>query len=511
MESVVAKPKIIALSASLRNARWGTGTSQLLDELKVIETKENLLEYVRSQAALHLEQFVEAGRAEGIPFDQLYANLKKQSGGKGLCNSEVGMAVALWSAYQLGCDIDYIPLGAYFSPNGKGRNLDELKSLLLEADGLLLCTPVYFGDRSSLASDLIEFVRADNDLREHMKGKPFAGVAVGAKRNGGQETTLVYQMMEMTSLGMLGLGNDSETTSQYGGTIVAGDIGTAPGDDYGLNTSMGTGRRLARVMLGQESARKTNLDGKVKVMFWILQDKDDYALNRVKALTDKYHDSCEVKVLEIDGDVARCLACDICPTHVGPDNEYRCIITSKRDEFKQKHISLLDWDVIVPVVYSPKERKGINNSYQRFIERTRYLRRGDYVFTDVLIMPLIFEELGAGECLDIRMLTSFVRHHAIMVKPNNAYIFDDKLINNEDVVADWENTLELAKDVAVARMAVANEAGTTYNPIGYVLSTEVDKQALVQERHEALKSDREQRRAKEASDRILSVAVKESA
>ena len=47
-----------------------------------------------------------------------------------------------------------------------------------------------------------------------------------AKRNGGQETTLVYQLIDMINLNMLGVGNDSASTSQYGGTVVAGDVGT---------------------------------------------------------------------------------------------------------------------------------------------------------------------------------------------------------------------------------------------------------------------------------------------
>ena len=54
--------------------------------------------------------------------------------------------------------------------------------------------------------------------------------------------------MDMLNLGLLTVGNDSETTSQYGGTGLAGDIGTMPQDDYGLETAMGTGRRIARMI-----------------------------------------------------------------------------------------------------------------------------------------------------------------------------------------------------------------------------------------------------------------------
>ena len=39
---------------------------------------------------------------------------------------------------------------------------------------------------------------------------------------------MIYQLHDMMDLGFLGVGNDYETTSQYGGTGHAGDIGTMP-------------------------------------------------------------------------------------------------------------------------------------------------------------------------------------------------------------------------------------------------------------------------------------------
>ena len=104
------KAKVIALSASLRNARWGKGTDNLIELIQTIPDKEKLFEFVGNEARVHYDQFLAAGRSEGVPFDKLYKNLRKLAGKKGLCNSEVGMVVALWAAYQEGCEIDYIPL-----------------------------------------------------------------------------------------------------------------------------------------------------------------------------------------------------------------------------------------------------------------------------------------------------------------------------------------------------------------------------------------------------------------
>ena len=497
------KAKVIALSASLRNARWGKGTDNLIELIQTIPDKEKLFEFVGNEARVHYDQFLAAGRSEGVPFDKLYKNLRKLAGKKGLCNSEVGMVVALWAAYQEGCEIDYIPLSSHFGPTGKSKHLDALKEKLITADGLLLCTPVYFGDRSSPASDFIEFIRKDAEIIAALSGKPMSGVAVGAKRNGGQETALIYQLLEMTDIGMLGLGNDSETTSQYGGTILAGDIGTAADDIYGLNTTTGTGRRLSRIAKQNKESQQECLQGKLRVMFWILQDSDKFALKQVKHLIDIAGDRIDAQIMNVvDDDIGRCIACDICPVHVGTDAEYRCIITRKSDGFARIHESFLDFDMIVPVAFSPNDRTRLQSVYQRFIERTRYLRRGDYLFSDVAIMPLVYEDVGATENLHIRLLTSLIRHHTIMLRSNVGYIHNDKLLNSNDVDSDWLRALDLATKLTISRLSYVSHGGIPYSPVGYVLSTAADKELSVTERRVMLHEDREKRRIADARLRL---------
>lgn len=502
----MTKPRILAVSASLRNARWGKGVGELLDTIREKKDRDELFDFIRDQARIHFQQFIDAGREKGLPFDQMYENLKRQTGDKGLCNSEIGMAVALWAAWNTGCDIDYIPLSSHFNPTGGIRNAEALREKLLLADGLLLCTPVYFGDRSSLASDFIEFVRADEEIRRYLVGKPVAGVAVGAKRNGGQETTLIYQLMEMTDLGMLGLGNDSDTTSQYGGTIRGGDVGTAADDEYGLNTAIGTGRRVGQVSYELSRSHSKDLSGPLRVMFWILQDAEGKAERLVWELIGSSRVDIAPKVMKLtEGKVSRCIACDICPTHIGADIEYRCIIKRSSDEFVSIHKELLDYDVIVPVAYSPRDRSKLTTVYQRFIERTRYLRRGDYLFTDVAIIPLVLEELGVTEHLHIRMLTSMIRHHTVILKPDVCYLNDGQRLNWDSVVETWNANLEHARRITIGRLVAyqdGNEA-VSYHPVGYVLSAAADRELSVEERRRVLHEDREQRRAKDAEQRLL--------
>ena len=69
---------VLGISASLRNARRGRGNKKLVEELLAIESEEDLRAYLTDQAAIHLEHFVEAGRKDGIAFDQMYKNLKNQ-------------------------------------------------------------------------------------------------------------------------------------------------------------------------------------------------------------------------------------------------------------------------------------------------------------------------------------------------------------------------------------------------------------------------------------------------
>jgi multimeric flavodoxin WrbA len=471
------KLKILGLSASLRNARRGAGNQSLISELQALPSKEALVSYLKSQASIHLQQFVEAGRNQNLPFDVLYKNLKKLKGDRGLSNSEIALAAALWAAHNLGCAIDHLALSEHFPENGKIENLGPLKKALLECDGFLLSTPVYFGDRGSLAQSFLDLIRDDPDLRENLRGKVYGGIAVGAKRNGGQETTLIYQLLDMTNCGMLGVGNDSETTSQYGGTGWAGDVGTMPNDNYGLDTSMGVGRRIARISALLRMGEGYHLADPPRVAFWILQDKDGQAAQFVQRLADEADAPFQADILPIaDGHVVRCLACDVCPTHIDVDESYRCIIKSKRDLFPDLHKQLLQPDAIVPVVYSPHDRSGLVTKYQEFIERTRYLRRGDYVFSDLICAPLVLEDLGATENMQIRMMTSMIRQHTIILKPMTGYLHHGQVLNERQLISEMAFLVQQVERTTTGRLVTHSspQEHLRYNPVGYVLSAMKD-------------------------------------
>ena len=470
---------IIGLSGSLRNARFGAGSRDLVKDIASLNSREELIDYLHEQTKIRVDDFIAAGRGENRSFDEIYRELVRAKGDRGLSNSEAALVAALWGAHQEGCEIAHCGLARYFPMSGVPQDLDGLRDILLKADGILLAGPVYFGDRSSVAQEFVEFLRRDPEVFAHIRNKVYGGVVSGAKRNGGQETTLIYQIVDMTNLNMLAVGNDSETTSQYGGTVVAGDVGTAWKDDYGLNTSIGTGRRLARVSNLLDRGQGQAVNDEVNIAVWLLQDHSDH---RGRDYFQNACDSIEKEVAGVkfqvldftDEEIRRCIACDICPTDPGDPMEYRCIIGSDRDLFKKDHTKITGADAILTAAYSPFDRSEVNSVYQRFTERTRYIRRDDYLIGDRLTAPWVISEVNSNQNLHIRMLTSLVRHHTVLHHPLIGFEHNGALLNSEEMLQQGVSFAHTARQLTAGRISRADSAAsiTGYKPVGYEISSE---------------------------------------
>lgn len=505
----MSPPVILGVSASLRNARFGRGSESLVTEIQQLGDKVALQAYLQSQSKIITEQFFDAGRSEGLPFDELYKRFKSSSGDRGLSNSECAVVAALFGAMQSGCEIDHVSLSKHFLPSGENKDLDALREKILQADGIIVGGPVYFGDRGSLAQSFIEFLGADDELVEHLQGRVYGGVAVGAKRNGGQETNLIYQLIDLTNLGMLGVGNDSETTSQYGGTAVAGDVGSCHTDDYGIDTCIGTGRRVASVAASLRRSADADRSDRVRIDIWVLQDSPEKTFEThfsdlQSLLSPETRAAAEIRVRNVSqAYVRRCIACDICPTDIGPAHEYRCIITAKRDLFVNEHSDLIDTDAVLLAAYSPKDRRNINSQYQRFIERTRYWRRDDYLLGDLAMAPFVISEVGANQNLHLRMMTSAVRHHTVLHRPIIGFEQDGAIINRADMAEALESFVRQSARLTTSRLASAESADErVYNPMGYVISHEKVTADQQGERWTELLQVRSDERQKEALDRL---------
>jgi len=498
--------KVLGISGSLRNARYGAGSQQLIDELRGIRTQDELQAYLKEQTRIRADEFIEAGLNTGQPFDVVYENLQKLKGDKGLSNSEAALAAGLWGALQKGADVTHVGLSRYFPMNGRSRHLDELKSIILGCEAFLVSGPVYFGDRGSLVQAFIEFISSDTTLRAHCVGKVYGGIAVGAKRNGGQETQLIYQLIDMCNLNMLAVGNSHETSSQYGGTMVAGDVGTAWSDNYGLDTSIGTGKRIAQIAMTRQRASSHSLKDKVRVGVWVVQDsRDKRGLTRIREwLAQHGSPQVEYKLIDMtDEEIYRCIACDLCPTHHAPPDEYACIIKSQKDLFVRRHAELVDVDAVLLAAYSPIDRSGVTAVYQQFMERTRYIRRASYALSDRLVAPLVISEVNANQNLHIRILTSLIRHHTIVHHPLIALEMNGAIINEPHFLEQLHRFADTAVDLTKARLLHdAEHVETWYNPIGYHISAgrnETDRRNGILDQ---LFSDKHSSLAREKSERL---------
>lgn len=469
---------ILGLSGSLRNARISS-KSALCDDIKGINSKEELIKYLEYQSKILVEAYLNSsGESDNKDsYLEVFENLKKMARDQGLSNSEAALVSGLWGVVRKGCDIDYASLARYFLPDGQIRHSLELKNKILSCDGLLISGPVYFGDRGSLVQSFIDFCHCDDDILQHLKNKVYAGISVGAKRNGGQETTLIYQMLDMVNMGMLSVGNDSLTTSQYGGTVVAGDIGRLTDDRYGIDTCISTGYRIAHVAQLEVSSRHKTIASacKPKIHLLLLQDSADrkglgYFNNWIKTVNKEFM-NVEILLWDVLSEkVLRCIACDICPTDIGNAEDYRCIISKKDDFFVNYHEKILDADALLLCAYSPMNRKELLSSYQQFMERTRYIRRDNYQFSDLLVAPFVISELSARQNIHIRMMTSIIRHQTILSHPLIGMIHDGRLINEEELQHNSLNFIDIAIKLARESVESAETNENVYQPVGYLIS-----------------------------------------
>jgi multimeric flavodoxin WrbA len=494
--------KLLGITASPRSCIDKKLNSVLIEDLKKIQTKRTLFDYLRLSSETHSE----AGFEKTIPPDTnlgILLKIRNKMLRKGMSNSEVALAAALWEAYQRNVDINYLSLKDYFLPSNKIKNPDRLKENLLSSDAILISGPVYFGDRGTLVQELINFIRLDKYLLKNLAGKLYAGISVGAKRNGGQETSLIYQLLDFIALGLLAVGNDSDTTAQYGGTCWAGNIGSAYKDSYGMDTAMGTGRRLANLLIKYD--HKGKLIGKVKVLFIILQDVNGIAREFLSKLIRNFVPKIDAEVIDVtQRKFIRCLACDNCPQKIGVDEDYRCKI-SNADEFYELHKRLIYHDAIVPVAVSMNDFSKVKTNYQIFIERTRYLRRGDYALSDMMVSPLIIQELGAMENLQIRMTTSLIRHHTVVSRPMISHLIDGTLFDSKRIFDNFQQFISLTERLVIARLCdnLKNSHLTQYNPVGYVLDINNGNSEERMIQRQRIVAERKNRRAAECNKRII--------
>ncbi len=112
---------------------------------------------------------------------------------------------------------------------------------------IVVGTPVYFGNMSSLCKAFLDHCMAFRQQNFALSGKVGGVVAVGAGRNGGQELTLQSVQAALMGQNMIVVG-DGRPTSHFGATLVNTNDDISK-DEFGLNTARNLGRHVAEVAL----------------------------------------------------------------------------------------------------------------------------------------------------------------------------------------------------------------------------------------------------------------------
>ncbi len=165
---------------------------------------------------------------------------------------------ALEAAGEVGADVESFNLGEMeIEPctacdickmTGECPKDDEIGYLLIkvqEAHGLIIGSPVYFGN---VSAQLKIFMDRSRPLRSDFKLKDMVGgaITVGGSRNGGQETAIsaIHEFLLIHDAVVVG---DGSPLAHYGGTGFSGSSNDIKKDYFGIETSKNLGKRIAKL------------------------------------------------------------------------------------------------------------------------------------------------------------------------------------------------------------------------------------------------------------------------
>lgn len=405
-------------------------------------------------------------------------------------NTDVAVAHALLGAKTNGFDIEFVSINNLFKrkhvslfEGDKGdQEMEEIDTLhvdfdrfhelvdkIVESSGVVFGTPVYFGDRSSVANKFLQLTNKHKVLHD----KALGVVSVGAKRNGGQETTNIYVLYEGLMQDCIVVGN-GPSVAQYGGTLVGGDRLDILTDDFGQKTAFGTGKQVATLAKVLEAGGSNYSSSSEKVHVCVVVTMDTPS-RKYREMVSEYFErqnfgpDVEVEYLElVDETIYRCIACDVCPSpfhrskHKDMDSPYNCIVQAKSDGMKNIQRTLQRSDAIVLV--------GVNTDddllyrYQAFMERTRYIRREDFELTNKVVVGLNINEIGArnNPIHNIKVLTSIIRHNTFIIRPMDLFRINGEFVKEES----FQKHIELIRKIRVGRKCLPPST-VSYEATGY--------------------------------------------
>ncbi len=135
-------------------------------------------------------------------------------------------------------------------PPGQQDDFPRLVPMLADprVRGIIIGTPVYFGNMSSLCRAFLERCIVLYQDKFALSNKVAGVVAVGGTRNGGQEVTIQSVQISLFCNEMILVGN-GRPGPRHGATVWSGAEGGVLKDEIGMTTVKALGRRVAEVAL----------------------------------------------------------------------------------------------------------------------------------------------------------------------------------------------------------------------------------------------------------------------
>lgn len=171
-------------------------------------------------------------------------------------NTETLVTEALQSARAAGAETELVKLGsAEIEPcvacdickaTGECAIYDDVDGILekmVDSQGLIIGSPVYFGNVTSQLKMLMDRSRPLR-MDFKLKNKVGGAISTGGSRNGGQETTItaIHEFLLIQDAIIVG---DGAPMAHYGGT----GVGVTAEDEAGMQTSRNLGKRVAELAI----------------------------------------------------------------------------------------------------------------------------------------------------------------------------------------------------------------------------------------------------------------------
>ncbi|MBE6485756.1 MAG: flavodoxin family protein [Methanosphaera stadtmanae] len=121
-------------------------------------------------------------------------------------------------------------------------DMQELTKKVKDADGIIMSSPVYFGDMTGLAKSFIDRLRPLRNIHA-FKFKVCGAISTGGFRNGGQETTIhsIYDFFLIQGGIVVG---DDRPTAHFGAT----GVGNTSEDEIARDTCIYLADRMVDVL-----------------------------------------------------------------------------------------------------------------------------------------------------------------------------------------------------------------------------------------------------------------------